>query len=182
VVALGLIGFIFVLNLQGITNHWAFVDQNTPTLSALKRVTRSRSLQRVEWIGYLLRLDQGGWGIFAPAPPRDDGWPVVVGTLENGKEVNLLEPGEPIDFDKPTLADRRRLYGNMQWRTYFINLNRNIGNQLYADYGDYLCRTWQGQSLEQVDLYFVQERTDDPGQPVTPERTLQAEHLCESST
>ena len=179
VVALGLIGFIFVLNLQGITNHWAFVDQNTPTLSALKRVTRSRSLQRVEWVGYLLRLDQGGWGIFAPAPPRDDGWPVVVGTLENGKEVNLLEPGEPISFEKPTLGDRRRLYGNMQWRTYFINLNRNIGNQLYADYGDYLCRTWQGNPLQQVDMYFVQERTDDPGQPVTPERTLLAEHRCD---
>lgn len=176
--ALGLIGFIFVLNLQGITNHWAFVDQNTPTLTTLKRVTRSRSLQQVEWIGYLFRLDQGGWGIFAPAPPRDDGWPVVIGTVEDGETVNLLEPGEAIDFDKPTLADRRRLYGNMQWRTYFINLNRNLGNQLYADYGDYLCRTWRGKPLQQVDLYFVQERTDDPGQPVTPERTFLAEHRC----
>ncbi|MEO1593201.1 MAG: hypothetical protein AAFU71_18195, partial [Cyanobacteria bacterium J06632_22] len=169
----------FILNLQGITNHWAFVEQSTPTLNAVKRITRSRTLQRVEWAGYLFRLDQGGWGIFAPSPPRDDGWHVVTGTLDNGDEVNLLQLGEVISFEKPTLADRQRLYGNMQWRTYFINLNRNIGNQLYPDYGDYLCRTWQGNGeLQTIDMYFVAERTADPEQPIVLERELQAEHQC----
>jgi predicted DCC family thiol-disulfide oxidoreductase YuxK len=184
IVALLLLGLVFVLNLKGFTDNWAFVEKDTPVLRNLRRVTRSRSLQRVEWIGYLLRLDQGGWGIFAPAPPRDDGWHVIVGILEDGTEVNLLNPKQPISFDKPALGDRQKLYPNMQWRTYYINLNRNIGNKLYPLYGDYLCRQWQQEHrgkkpLKRIDFYFMEERTVDYGEPLIVNKQLQFEHQCQ---
>jgi predicted DCC family thiol-disulfide oxidoreductase YuxK len=183
VVSLFLLLLIFVLNLKGFTDNWAFVQQDTPTLRALRKVTRSRSLQRIEWIGYLLRLDQGGWGIFAPAPPRDDGWHVIVGILADGTEVNLLNPRQPISFEKPTLGDRQRLYRNMQWRTYYLNLNRNIGSKLYPYYGAYLCRQWQQQfgdknPLQQIDFYFMEERTPPPGEPIEVNKQLQFQYQC----
>ncbi len=181
-VTLGLLGLTFLLNLKGITDHWAFVDQSTPALNTLRRITRSRALQRVEGVGYFLRLDQGGWAIFAPAPPRDDGWHVVVGTLEDGTQVNLLEPDRPITFDKPTLGDRQRLYRNMQWRTYFINLNRNIGDRLYPHYGRYLCATAPGNlgsPLQQIEVFFMDERTAPPGELQPVEQQSQFQHRCE---
>lgn len=184
IISILFLGLIFVLNLRGFTDHWYFVDQDTPTLRALRRVTRSRSLQRIDWIGYLLRLDQNGWGIFAPSPPRDDGWHVIVGILADGREVNLLHPDQPISFDKPTLGDRQRLYGNMQWRTYYINLNRNIGNQLYPYFGEYLCRQWQeqygdSQPLQQINFYFMEERTVDPQETIEVNQQLQFQFQCQ---
>jgi predicted DCC family thiol-disulfide oxidoreductase YuxK len=183
VIALMLLALTFILNLKGITDNWAFVQQDTPVLRKLRRITRSRTLQSVEWIGYLLRLDQGGWPIFSPAPPRDDGWHVVVGTLTDGMQVNLLEPEKPISFDKPTLADRQRLYRNMQWRTYYINLNRHIGNKLYPHYGSYLCRNLQSKfkgkkALKQIDVYFMEERTVDPGETLVVKKQLQFQYRC----
>ncbi len=183
VIALMLLGLIFILNLKGFTDNWAFVQKDTLVLRNLRRITRSRTLQRVEWIGYLLRLNQGGWGIFAPAPPRDDGWHVIVGTLKDGTQVNLLEPEKPISFDKPTLGHRQRLYRNMQWRTYYINLNRNIGGKMYPYFGEYLCRKWQEQfrgkkALQQIDIYFMEERTIDPGQSPVIKKQLQFEYRC----
>ncbi len=182
-IALVLLLLTFLWNLRGITDHWAFVEQDTPTLRSLRRVTRSRALQSTEGLIYRLRLNQGGWSIFAPDPPRDDGWHVVVGTLEDGTEVNLLRPDQPIDFEKPTLRERQQLYGNMQWRTYYINLNRDIGRTLYPDYVEYLCRRWQGQAtdgpaLQQVDVFFMEERTPPPNEPTNVERQRQADHRC----
>lgn len=182
-IALMLLVLIFFLNLRGFTDTWAFVQQDTPVQRKLRRITRSRILQSVEWIGYLFRLDQGGWGIFAPAPPRDDGWHVVVGILADGTEVNLLEPEKPISFNKPTLADRQRFYRNMQWRTYYINLNRSIGGKMYPYYGSYLCRNLQNKfrgkkALKQIDVYFMEERSVDPGESLVVNKQLQFQYRC----
>jgi hypothetical protein len=124
------------------------------------------------------RLDQS-WSIFSPSPPRDDGWYIVEGELDDGSRVNLLQPGQPISTDKPTLGQRRQIYGDMQWRTYFLNLNRAIGKTLYPYYGRYLCQTWhsqafEGHTLEQVSVRFIDERTVEPGaeQGIEEQQTL----------
>lgn len=183
VITLMLLALTFLLNLRGITDNWAFVQQDNLVLRKMRRITRSRTLQSVDWIGYLLRLDQGGWPIFAPAPPADDGWHVIVGTLADGTQVNLLEVEKPISFEKPTLGDRQRIYRNMQWRTYYINLNRNIGKKLYPLYGDYICRKWQKKfsgkkALKQIDFYFMEERTVPPGQSQEVKKQLQFQYQC----
>jgi hypothetical protein len=141
-----------------------------------------RTLQALHPLGYLTRLDQS-WSIFAPNPPRDDGWYVIPGRLRGGSEVNLLDGDRPLSEGKPTIAERDRLYPTMQWRTYFINLNRAVGKSLLPAYADYLCRRWNerhsgSQALEQVEVIFIDETTVPPGQVQGIERKSVLTHSC----
>lgn len=143
---------------------------------------KRRTWHRTEIMGRLTRLDQS-WSIFAPAPPRDDGWHIIPGTLENGKEVDIFRGGKPVNWDKPSLSVRSEIYRNMQWRTYFINLNRAIGKKLYPVYGQYLCRSWNsqhqsGEKLEKFAIYFMDERTVPPGEQQTVKKKLTLEQSC----
>ncbi|WP_413172726.1 hypothetical protein [Anabaena azotica] len=138
--------------------------------------------QKTEAIGRVTRLDQS-WSIFAPAPPRDDGWHIIPGKLENGSEVDIFRGGNPVNWDKPSLSTRSAIYHNMQWRTYFINLNRAIGKKLYPFYGKYLCYAWNikhkgGEKLETLNIYFMDERTVPPGEKQTVEKKLTWEQTC----
>ncbi|MEO0532325.1 MAG: DCC1-like thiol-disulfide oxidoreductase family protein [Cyanobacteria bacterium P01_A01_bin.123] len=182
----GVVGILLLLtlvwNFRSFTNHRNFIDSNNPAVNALRRVTNSRSLQRLNGISRVTRLDQS-WSIFAPDPPVDDGWHVVVGTLEDGSQVDLMRNGAAVSFDKPTLGDRSRVYGNMQWRTLFINLNRGIGKQLQPPYVDYLCRQWNrshgnGKQLTAVDIFFMDERTVPPGETQPVEQTTIYQSGC----
>jgi predicted DCC family thiol-disulfide oxidoreductase YuxK len=163
---------LFILALVTLWNFTSFAEshifQKAPTTTSqiVKRITNSRTAQKISWLGELTRLDQS-WSIFAPNPPRDDGWHVIIGRLKNGQQVNLLQEDTAINWSKPTIKQRDQLYKNMQWRTYFINLNRNIGQQLYPHYGDYLCQQWNSkhsktQQLESLEIYFMSEETAPP--------------------
>ncbi|MEM9164327.1 MAG: hypothetical protein AAGC54_14825, partial [Cyanobacteria bacterium P01_F01_bin.4] len=176
-IALSLLLLTFVWNLRSITSHHAFVDGDSPALTGLKRITNSRTLQRLDGLSRVTRLDQS-WSIFAPSPPKDDGWYVWAGEQADGSEVNLLAPGQAPDFDKPTLKERNRLYRNMQWRTFFINLGRQRGEASLAEYGRYLCESWQGQPLNGISAHFMIERTAPPGEPQTVEQQTVLEQKC----
>ncbi|MBD2628440.1 HTTM domain-containing protein [Trichormus variabilis] len=138
--------------------------------------------QQTSFMGRATRLDQS-WSIFAPAPPRDDGWHIIPGRLEDGSEVDIFRNGNPINWDKPSLGVRSAIYRNMQWRTYFINLNRAIGKKLYPFYGEYLCRNWNSQHtgskhLDKLDIYFMDERTVPPGEQQTVEKKQTWQQSC----
>ncbi|MBD1860261.1 MULTISPECIES: DCC1-like thiol-disulfide oxidoreductase family protein [Trichocoleus] len=142
-------------------------------------VFNRRTLNSVDWISRVTRLDQS-WSIFAPSPPRDDGWYVIPGQLADGTQVDLLKDGSAVSYEKPTVQTRNAIYHNMQWRTYFINLNRGIGKKLYPYYGEYLCRRWNGrhQGLKQLknfEIHFINEKTVPRGQtqPVDQKTTWQ---------
>ena len=127
-----------------------------------RNLLNRRTFQRINIIGYLTRLDQS-WSIFAPEPPRDDGWHVILGKLNNGETVNLLDENSPISWDKPTLKQRRQIYQTIQWRVYYINLNRAIGQKLYPHFVDYLIREWNNnhppeQQLESLEIYFMNDK------------------------
>jgi hypothetical protein len=71
----------------------------------------------------------------------------------------------------------------MQWRTYFINLNRAIGKKLYPYYGAYLCRDWNEQhkgskQLDNFEIYFMNERTVRLGQRQGVEKTQTLQQSC----
>ncbi|BAY03068.1 HTTM domain-containing protein [Anabaena cylindrica FACHB-243] len=138
--------------------------------------------QNTEILGRVTRLDQS-WSIFAPAPPRDDGWHIIPGSLKNGSEVDIFRGGSAVNWDKPSLGVRSAIYHNMQWRTYFINLNRAVGKKLYPLYGKYLCHVWNNQhkgseKLEKFKIYFMDERTVPPGEKQTVEKKLTWEQSC----
>ena len=150
-------------------------------ISTTDKLFKRRTIQQIDILSRVTRLDQS-WSIFAPAPPRDDGWHVIVGKLKDGTEIDVLNGGS-VNWEKPTIEQRNALYKNMQWRTYFINLNRGIGKALYPLYGAYLCRNWNAthpdsQQLESINIHFIHERTVPPGEPQTTEKILPWQQSC----
>ncbi|MEL7333128.1 MAG: DCC1-like thiol-disulfide oxidoreductase family protein [Cyanobacteria bacterium J06560_2] len=181
-IAFLLITLTSVWNLRSIVTHRAFVDSQAPAVSIIRRVTNSRTAQRLDWLAQATRLDQS-WSIFAPGPPTDDGWHVVAGTPvdESGPaRIDVLRPEEVLSFSKPTLSDRAHFYKNMQWRTLYINLNRNIGQNVFPSYGEYLCRRSANTTaqLQSFQLYFIDERTAPPGDAQEVEKKLIWEQAC----
>ncbi len=182
VIAFLLIMLTVVWNLRSIVNHRSFIDSPAPVVSVVRRVTNSRTAQRLDWLSQVTRLDQS-WSIFAPGPPRDDGWHVVVGAPEGdagNNEIDVLRPNAALSFDKPSLSDRARFYKNMQWRTLYINLNRNVGQKVLPSYGKYLCRysANAGAPLKAFQVYFMDERTAAPGNTQQVEKKLIWEQAC----
>ncbi|HBQ99665.1 MULTISPECIES: DCC1-like thiol-disulfide oxidoreductase family protein [unclassified Roseofilum] len=177
---------IVAILLFAYTTFWNVKKLANRTLSrehVINRILSKRTFQRIEGFGGLTRLDQG-WSIFAPSPPKDDGWHVIQGKLKDGTPVDLLNrtTGE-VTWEKPTLKQRNRWYPNMQWRTYYINLNRSIGKRLYPYFGDYLCQTWNQnhtgeQEMDQITVYFMNERTVPPGEDQTVEQTTHWDQSC----
>ncbi len=180
--ALLLLALTFSWNLRSIVTHRDFVESSQPAVSLVRRIVNSPSAQRLDWISQITRLDQS-WSIFAPGPPKDDGWHVITGTpLAGSDEINVLRPAQEVSFEKPTLGDRDRFYKNMQWRTFYINLNRNIGKTVFPDYSTYLCRqsARQGQPLKTLHVYFMDEKTAPPGTRQSVEKKLIGERTCPS--
>ncbi|WP_287517549.1 DCC1-like thiol-disulfide oxidoreductase family protein [Okeania sp. SIO2C2] len=157
--------------------------QKQDLITKTHKLFQRRIVQRLDVFGKVTKLEKS-WSIFAPAPPRDDGWHVIPGKLKNGKEVDVLyEKGEPVSWDKPTMKQFNKLYSNMQWRTYFLNFNRAIGKKLYPYYAEYVCREWnknnQGaEKLESLDIFFMDERTVPPGETQTVEKKSVMQKSC----
>jgi hypothetical protein len=169
-------------NFKSFASSYIFHQHPTKVSQGLKRITNSRIAQRIDWLSQLTRLDQS-WSIFAPNPPRDDGWHVITGTLKDGSKVNLLEKDKPVSWDKPTIEQRNNIYQNMQWRTYFINLNRAIGNKLYPYYSQYLCQQWNSEhkgkeQIDNLEIDFMSERTVPPGEEQTVEKQNHWQQSC----
>lgn len=128
----------------------------------------------------LLRLDQL-WNMFAPQPSHRDGWAVYPGKLEDGTEVDVLRPGEPLSWERPRYLSQ--VYSNIAWRTYRWRIVDKpfTGHLLY--YGKYLCREWNwdappGKRLVTFDMNYVLEWTSPPGQAHRVERWVVWRHDC----
>jgi hypothetical protein len=94
-----------------------------------------------------------------------------------------LRAPKVVSFDKPTLGDRARFYKNMQWRTFYLNLNRTAGQKALPHYSQYLCR-WsdrQRRPISDVQIHFVDERTAPPGQPQKIKQTMVWAQRCQNS-
>ncbi|MGK7945008.1 MAG: HTTM domain-containing protein [Microcystaceae cyanobacterium] len=157
-------------------------EQPNDWITKTDKLFKRRTFQRINIIGSVTRLDQS-WSIFAPGPPQDDGWHVIVGQLKDGSEVNLLQENQPVRWDKLSIKDRYEIYPNMQWRNYFTNFPRAIGQVLLPEYADYLCRRWNRshsgeQQLERLSIYFMDERTAPPNQVQTVEKKTDITQSC----
>ncbi|MBF2020698.1 MAG: HTTM domain-containing protein [Hydrococcus sp. C42_A2020_068] len=185
---------LFLLVYTSLWNLKSFVEQTVARreepkndwVSATDKFFKRRTVQQLDILSRVTRLDQS-WSIFAPAPPRDDGWHVIEGKLKDGTTIDVLKGSGSVSWEKPTIGQRNALYRNMQWRTYFINLNRGIGKALYPFYGAYLCRNWNAihknsQQLKRIDIYFMSERTVPPGETQTVDKTLPWQQSCSDSS
>ncbi|MDY6782678.1 MAG: hypothetical protein SW833_09065 [Cyanobacteriota bacterium] len=184
-VALFFLLIAFMWNLKGFADQTVVRRRNQPRedwASQVHRLFKRRTVQRLYWLPELTRLDQV-WSIFAPSPPLDDGWYAIVGQLKDGSEVNVLQEDQPIPWNKPTVRQRKALYKTIQWRVYYIEMNRAIGQKLYPYLGQYLCRTWNAEhsgkkQLVSLKVYFMDERTVPPDEKQTVKKSMVWQQSC----
>lgn len=183
ILALLLLAYASIWNLRSFVNQTAERgDVKGVWVQILHKILYRKSFNILDPIGRVTRLDQY-WSIFAPGPPKDDGWFVTVAQLEDGSEVDLLRDGNSVSWKKPTIEERDRMYQNMQWRGYFINLNRSVGRNRIALLSSYLCNQWNAKQdsskrVKTISIYFMDERTVEPGEKQTVTKELRKQHIC----
>lgn len=108
-----------------------------------------------------VRLDQH-WGLFTPYPRKTDGYYVILATLEDGRELDMLSDDLKLTWKKP--ADVSESFETFRWRKYFRDIRRGSGRALLRLYSDYQCRTWNEEHsgeerMKRVEIYFMQRDT-----------------------
>lgn len=127
-----------------------------------------------------LTFEQQHWHLFAPEPPKGDGWYALEVTLSDGKEVDAWNPdGQP--GIKP--ARLSGTFGNQRWRRWMQNLMETS----LPDYVEwrkstlaFLAERWAqahpGASVRSFRLVLWREINPPPGQPLeAPERIVLAQ-------
>jgi len=133
----------------------------------LTTVTSFTMPERTVPLGPFLGLDQY-WAMFAPSPPREDGWYVIPGKLGGGQQVDLISITHGdygmhrVSYEKP--QDVRATYENEHWRKYL----QNIYNEDHADqrlhFAQYICSQWNtrhigADTLKSFRIIYMRETT-----------------------
>jgi hypothetical protein len=153
---------------------------NLTSVSALTMPERAVSL------GPFLGLDQY-WGMFAPAPPSQDGWYVIPGTLRDGRKVDVMAVTrddyrlQEVSWEKPRYVPGT--FKNEHWRKYL----ENIWSEQHADqrlhFGRYICREWNArhagaEQLMTFQITYMLEETLPDYRRSTPQKIVLSEHSC----
>ena len=124
----------------------------------------------------LVRLDQN-WAMFAPFPFKQDGWFVLVATLAEGSQVDLLQGGKPVRWEKP--APVASQYVNERERKYLMNLYEPSYESQRGYFTHYKIREWlrshpqPNYRVVKIDFYYLLHRTPPPGsRPPEPRKLL----------
>jgi hypothetical protein len=123
--------------------------------------------ERTVPVGIFLGLDQY-WAMFAPSPPREDGWFVIPGKLSDGQQVDLMSITHDdygmhrVSYQKP--QDVRATYENEHWRKYLQNLYAEDHADQRLNFADYLCEQWNtkhtgAKSVESFRIIYMRETT-----------------------
>ena len=152
-------------------------------------------------LGPFLGLYQN-WIMFAPDPPKDDGWWIVPGDLQGGRQVDLMSVvrGDyglrEVSYEKPDSITAT--YKNEHWHKYleFLATLEDVKDtpQLRAarvvdqreqreNFADYLCRAWNerhagDERLEDLRIIYMRETSLPDYQRPEVERVVLREHSC----
>jgi hypothetical protein len=127
--------------------------------------------------------------MFAPAPPRQDGWYVIPGTLRDGRKVDVMAVTRDdyrlheVSWEKPRYVPDT--FKNEHWRKYL----ENIWSEQHADqrlhFGRYICREWNARhagakhkQLMTFQITYMLEETLPDYRRSTPQKTVLSEHRC----
>lgn len=129
------------------------------------------------WAARALGLQQF-WSLFSPNPVTEfvmtDGWVELVGTLEDGTELDVLAAGVPVKAVRPdNVADT---FANRRWRHYVANVltpwplwseQRATVEASRAAWLTWRCAEWNAQATPQrrmrsVRLVWMQQRLGHP--------------------
>lgn len=135
-----------------------------------------RYTQNFTWVASLARLDQH-WAMFAPFPFKHDGWFVLLATLADGSQVDLLQGGKPVRWEKP--APVASQYVNERDRKYLMNLYEIRYDAQRIHFVRYKIREWlrshpqPNYRLVKIDFYYLLHMTPPPGvRPPEPRKVL----------
>ena len=118
-----------------------------------------RMLGPVGWIGRAAQLHQR-WNMFEEGGGSRDGWHVVVGTLEDGRRLSLLEGGLAYaGRSHPKPKDTSALYADTRWRVYFTYLIQ--ASRAHELLPRIIARQWNDQHpdlrVRELEILHVQE-------------------------
>lgn len=121
----------------------------------------------------ILHINQK-WNMFS-RPLRDDGWYVVQGQTLSGKNVDLFQSKNQLDWTKPSLVSHT--YKNDRWRKFMMNIWWNNNKRYRQHFARYLTNDWNEKhagfdKVQHVNVFFVLERTGDNLQSEIPQRVL----------
>jgi len=113
------------------------------------------------WIGRVANLQQR-WDMFYRTGAEERGWHLIVGTLEDGRQISLLEGGRPFDGATHRRPDSvRALYPNARWATYFTYLRTPGADPARRLLPPVISRAWDRQhpdaKIEALRILFVQD-------------------------
>lgn len=133
----------------------------------------SKMPDNLRFIGYSLRLDQN-WGMFAPGVFKDDGWYVLEAKTEEDKTINILDPEQDLQYQKP--ASIVAMFTNDRWRKYSENLIFKSHTFLRGYYCNYTRRVWNEKHPEQkitgLQIVYMSEFTQPDYHYQKPERVM----------
>ncbi|MBC7388621.1 MAG: HTTM domain-containing protein [Opitutaceae bacterium] len=134
---------------------------------------KSKLSDDLRFIGYGLRLDQS-WGMFAPGVLKDDGWYVLHGESKTKKHMNLMNPQEKLNYNKPKSVTAH--FKNDRWRKYYENLMLADHSFMRGYYCSYKTRIWNeehpGLALKSLEIIYMRELTLADYQYFKPEKNL----------
>ncbi len=111
------------------------------------------------WLGISLGLDQI-WDMFTPFPLKDDGWFVAPARLADGTQVNLMQNGEPMQWQQP--VNLSSTFRDPLWQKYLLNLWSASNSAHRAYYATYLVRRWNEnheakERIQSLQLIYMQQ-------------------------
>jgi hypothetical protein len=152
-------------------------------------------------LGPFLGLYQN-WVMFAPNPPKDDGWWVIPGELRGGRQVDLMSVvrGDydlrEVSYEKP--ENILATYKNEHWHKYleFITTLEDVPKpgeraeriedqrQQRENFASYLCRAWNerhagDESLEDLQIVYMREKSLPDYRRPQVERVVLSNHSCQ---
>jgi hypothetical protein len=105
-----------------------------------------------------------GWSMFAPDPPRDDGWVVVDGRTIDGRQLDPLT-GKPPSFslDLPQGPNF-----TAQWEAFHMRIHEKRFQTYYQGFEEYLKNQHQitgnpADRLVAADVWYVMRFIHPPG-------------------
>ncbi len=111
------------------------------------------------------RLDQK-WNMFAPNPPKSDGWYAMPGRIRDGSTVDLMDDGATFSWDKPDRVFNTFDWPRYRWRKYLANIKGKNKKKHRAEYGKFICRQYNrvegnintDRELETFTIEYVKEK------------------------
>jgi hypothetical protein len=129
--------------------------------------------KRPEWMNALVvypRLFQG-WSMFAPDPPREDGWMIVDGRTADGSKLDPTTGKEPnFSMDLPGGPDF-----SPQWGAFHMRIHEGRFRAYYNGVRDYILRTHElnerpHERMIAFDAWYLSRIVKPPGGQPGPAR------------